>query len=268
MQLSEAFKLISDKVGEALEAQGFQQVKADSAKGNELVSLYVSENVAYSVIYYKDKMHFLLRECPMTDEGPDNDWKTLSTWMFDPSSDEMHEANSIANDFVAEISAPVAQKRVKQTKKSKGKKRDDEGNADPLFLSKRFVTLFPDLKDEIKAEEEGYDPFRGATFARASIVPRVNELVKSGSTAELKKLGNILSAQYVNGDVDTRSIITIVILNSIPEEYDEKINEYLSEDLQVAFKHSKKYRNRTVAPEKEKKKKTSMAQRLDRYNNQ
>ena len=267
MQLNEAFKLISEKVGAALEPMGFKQVKADSAKENELVSLFVSENVAYSVIYYKDKMHTLLRECPMTDEGPDNDWKTLATWMFDPDSDGVNEANSIANDFVEAISAPTAQKRAKQIKKSKGKKKDDEGNADPLFLSKRFVTLFPELKDEIKQEEEGYAPFRGVTFARASIVPKVNNLVKTGSDAELKKLGSILSTQYSNGDFDTRSIITVVILNSLPEESDAVIEPYLSEELQKAFKHSKKYRNKEVKPEKEKKKKATMAQRLDRYNN-
>lgn len=267
MQLNEAFKLISDKVEEALTPLGFQKVKADSVKENELVTLFVSENVAYSVIYYKDKMHTLLRVCPMTDDGPDNDWKTLATWMFDPDSDGQKEANSIANDFVAAISAPTAQKRAKQMKKTKGKKKDDDGNADPLFLSKRFMTLFPELKDEIKEEEEGYNPFRGVTFARASIVPKVNELVKNGSAADLKKLGSILSTQYMNGDVDTRSIITIVILNAIPAEYDEKINEYLSEDLQKAFKHAKKYRGKEVKPEKEKKQKATMAQRLDRYNN-
>lgn len=267
MQLNEAFKLISDKVGEALAPRGFEQVKADSAKENELVSLFVSENVAYSVIYYKDKMHTLLRECPMTDEGPDNDWKTLATWMFDPASDGQKEAASIANDFVDAISAPTAQKRAKATKKSKAKKGDDDGNADPLFLSKRFITLFPELKEEIKAEEEGYHPFRGVTFARASIVPKVNDLIQKGNTVDLKKLGNILSAQYMNGDVDTRSIITVVILNSVPEEKDAVINEYLSEDLQKAFKHAKKYRNKQVQPEKEKKPKQTMAQRLDRYNN-
>ena len=267
MQLNEAFKLISDKVGAALEPMGFQQVNADSAKANELVALFVSENIAYSVIYYKDKMHILLRECPMTDEGPDNDWKTLATWMYDPDSDGQKEANSIANDFVEAISAPVAQKRAKQMKKSKGKKKDDDGNADPLFLSKRFMTLFPELKEEIKKEEDCYNPFRGVTFARASIVPRVNDLIKKGSEADLKKLGSILNTQYTNGDIDTRSIITIVILNSIPEDQDEVIAKYLSEDLQKAFKHAAKYRNKEVKPEKEKKQKPTMAQRLDRYNN-
>ena len=40
MQLNEAFKLISDKVGEALEPRGFQQVKADSANDTTATLTY------------------------------------------------------------------------------------------------------------------------------------------------------------------------------------------------------------------------------------
>ena len=264
MQLNEAFQVISDKVEVALIAQGFKKVKAESSDDNELVALFVTENIAYSIIYYKDRMHTLLRECPMTDDGPDNDWKTLATWMFNPEVDTVKEANSIANDFVDALSAPKAQKRAKQTKKSKGKK-EDEGNADPVFLSKRFVTLFPELKEEIVLEEDSYYPFRGVTFAREHIVPKVNKLIESGNTAEIKKLCSILSAQYANGDADTRSIITIVIINSVPEQYDASLDEYFSEDLKKAAKYARKLRGKVVKPEVEKKKKQTVAQRLDRY---
>ena len=258
--LNEAFAMISEKVEEALKPQGFTKIKITSTDDNELVSVYTSENMAYSVVYYKDKMHTVLRECGMTDDGPDNNWKTLSTWMFDPEHDTMKEASSIANDFCDALSAPSAVKKLKQAKKTK---KGDDGNADPLFLSKRFITLFPDIKDEIKDEQDCYYPFRGVTFARASIVPRVNKLVHEGKAGELKKLGNILSTQYTNGDVDTRSIITIVILNSIPEEDEAKIEEHLSDALKKAFTYAKKYRGKTVKPEKEKKQKKTMAQRLE-----
>lgn len=258
--LDQAFGHISDKVEEALQPQGFTRQKITSGNDNELVSLYTSETMAYSVIYYKDRQHTLLRECAMTDDGPDNNWKTLATWMFDPERDTMKEASSIANDFCDAISAPGAVKKVKQAKKTK---KSDDGNADPVFLSKRFLTLFPDMKDEIRDEQDCYYPFRGVTFAKASIVPRVNKLVKEGRAGELKKLGNILTAQYTNGDADTRSIITIVILNGIPEEDEAKIEEYLGDDLKKAFQFAKKYRNKTVKPEKEKKKKQTIAQRLE-----
>ena len=258
--LNEAFEHISGRVEETLQPQGFTRAKIASANDNELVALFTSENMAYSVIYYKDKQHTLLRECGMTDEGPDNNWKTLATWIFDPEHDTMKEASSIANDFCDAISAPSAVKKLKQAKKTK---KSDDGNADPLFLSKRFVTLFPDIKDEIRNEQDCYYPFRGVTFARASIVPRVNKLVHEGKAGELKKLGNILNAQYVNGDADTRSIITIVILNGIPEADEAKIEEYLIDNLKKAFQYAKKWRNKTAKPEKEKKKKKTIAQRLE-----
>ena len=259
MMLNEAFEHIAGRVEEKLAPQGFTRAKIASSDENELVALFTSENMAYSVIYYKDKQHTLLRECGMTDEGPDNEWKTLATWMFDPEHDTMKEAASIANDFCDAISAPSAVKKLKQAKK----KKSEDGNADPLFLAKRFATLFPDMKDEIRDEQDCYYPFRGVTFARASIVPRVNKLVHEGKAGELKKLGNLLNAQYVNGDIDTRSIITIVILNSIPEEDEAKIEEYLSDNLKKAFQHAKKWRNKTAKPEKEKKKKRTIAQRLE-----
>ena len=258
--LNEAFTHISERVEETLQPQGFQKVKIRSTDDKEMVSLFTSANLAYSVVYFRDDMHMVLRECPMTDDGPNNDWKTLATWIFDPDHDTMKEATSIANDFCDMLNAPVAVKKLKQAKKAK---KGDEGNADPLFLSKRFITLFPDIQEEIRSEEACYYPFRGVTFARANIVPRVNELVKRGNKAELKKLGNILSAQYGNGDMDTRSIITIVILNSIPEADEAKLEEYLDDSLKKAFTFSKKYRGKTVKPEKEKKKKVPVAQRLE-----
>ena len=258
--LNKAFDLISEKVEEALQARGFSRVKIQSTDPNELVSLYTSENLAYSVVYYRDKMFMVLRECPMTDSGPDNDWKNIATWLFDPENDTLKEASSIAGDFCDALTSAAAVKKAKAVKKTK---KGDDGNADPLFLAKRFIPLFPEIQDDIRIELERYGAFRGVAFARKSIVPRVNRLVSGGKHAELKKLGSILSAQYGNGDVDTRSIITVVILNSIPEENDAKIEEYLDEKLKKAFSFSKKYRGKIVKPEKEKKKKKTIAQRLE-----
>lgn len=261
MMLNKAFDAICEKVEEALKEQGFTRVKAASNDANEMVALFVSENLAYSVVYYTDKQHMVMRECPMTEDGPDNDWKTLATWMFDPEVDTMKEANSIGNDFVEAISAPKAIKKVKTAKKTKAKK-DDEGNADPVFLAKRFVTIYPELKDEIKNEEDCYYPFRSVTFFRASVVPKVQDSITRGTDNDIKKLMNLLSAQYNNGDIDTRSIITIVILNSIEEKYDDKMMEYMSDDLKTAFKASRKFRGKEFKPEKPKKQRKTIAQRL------
>lgn len=260
MNINDAFKLISDRVENSLSPMGFKKERVSGGEG-EIVSLFTSEANAYSVVYFTDKQHMVMRHCAMTDEGPDNNWKTLATWMFDPDNDGKREAESIANDFVDNCAGAAGAKRIKATKRKK-KKNDDEGNADPEFLAKRFVTFFPELKDEIKNEEDCYYPFRGVTFTRASIVPKLEGLVRQGSKKDIEKLGQILTTQYENGDADTRSIITIVILNSMPEEKYDELNAVLGDDLKTAWKCALKYKGKTVKPEKPKKKKTSMVERL------
>lgn len=261
MDLKSAFNSISDRVEETLKQQGFEKQKIKSNDENEVVSLFTSENTAYSIIYFKDKKHIVMRSCAMTDDGPDNEWKSLATWMFDPETDTEKEADSIANDFVDNCTSAVAVKRMKAMKK-KNKSREDDGNADPLFLAKRFVTYFPQLKEEIKAEEDCYYPFRGVTFFKASIMPELINYVKTADKQQIAKLCNLLNTQYSNGNLDTRSIITIVILNGMPEDKHDIINENLSDELAKAWKAALKYKGKSVKPEKPKKKKKTMMDRL------
>lgn len=249
--IKKAFGIITDKVNDTLKGQNFKAQKVESQSANELVSLFTSDTVAYSVVYYKDKMLCVLRSCTMTDEGPDNEWKTMATWMFNPETDTEKEADSIGNDFVEAVTSATAVKRAKQTKR---KKSGDDGNADPLFLAKRFMVLFPELKDEIKKEQDTKEVFRGVYFTRNFIVPRVNELLARGVKSEINKLSQILSTQYSNGDMDTRSIITIVILNSVDEKYKEKLEEKMSDELKKAWKFALKMKGKKVKPEKVKKK--------------
>lgn len=261
MLIDKEFQLISDKVKEALAPQEIQQQKVANDNENEKVALFTNDSIAYSVIYYVDKKHMLMRSCAMTEEGPDNDWKTLATWMFDPQTDGMKEAESIANDFAEAVSGAAAIKRIKTTK-AKKKKNADEGNADPIFLAKRFVSLFPELKEEIKEEDEHYYPFRGVTFTRNKIVPKINAYLENASKQQVEKLCQLLNTQYANGDADTRAIITIVILNSVAEKKYKEIEAFLSEDLKKVWSSAKKFKGKKVKPAKPKKKKKTMIQRL------
>lgn len=259
--MDKEFRIVADKVAKALESQNVVEQKVSNDNSDEKVALFTGESIAYSIVYNFDKKLMSMRSCAMTEEGPDNDWKNMATWMFDPETDGNKEAESIAKDFVDAVSSTNAIKRMKTTK-AKKKKGDDEGNADPLFLAKRFVALFPDLKDAIKEENEYYYPFRGVTFTKEQIVPRINEYVLKSNKADLEKLGQLLSAQYSNGDADTRSIITIVILNSIEENRWDDMNQYLSEELQKCWKGARKFKGKKVKPEKPKKKKKTMAERI------
>ncbi len=262
--LNKAFELITSRVEKTLAQQGFSRQKVTSESENELTALYISENIAYNIIYYKDKMHMVLSSCPMTDEGPSNEWKKNATWIFDPQTHNMDDADSIANDFCETLTSAPAIKRIKQQKKVK---KDDEGNADPMFFAKRLVALLPELKAEIKEENENYYPFRGVTFAREKIMPKLDEFLKRATQPEIDKLAGILSAQYRNGNADTRSIITMVILNYIDPQYHEALKKEMSEDLKKSWDAARRFKGKKVKPEKPKKvkkKRDSDAERLER----
>lgn len=255
-----AFDLIVGRVEDELVKSNYQKQKVASEDENELVALFTSENLAYSVVYYKDKMQMVLRSCTMTEEGPDNEWKTLATWLYDEETATQKDAESIANDFVEGVSGAVAIKRAKQVKQKR--KKDDDGTATPKFLAKRFVAFFPELRDEIKNEEDCYFPFRGATFAKEHIADRIKKYIRQASKPELEKLAGVFNLQYNNGDADTRSIITIVLLNALDDEEYKAVSEFFDNDLSVAAKSARKYKGRTVKPEKPKKKNASRASTL------
>ena len=251
-----AFDLIASRVEEELAKTGFTREKVSSSDPNELVALYTSENVAYSVLYTKDKQQMILRTCAMTaDEGPDNDWKTLATWLYDDADATQKDAESIANDFIDGVSGSVAIKRTKQTKSKK--KKGDDGNADPKFLAKRFIAVFPELREEIMDEEDYYYPFRGATFAKEHIAPKLPSYISRATNKDMEKLANILNTQYGNGDTDTRAVITTVLINSLSDADYEKLREYFNDELTIAAKFARKYKGKTVKPEVVKVKKPS-----------
>lgn len=259
--MNKAFDGICVKVEKTLSQQGFARQKVSSDNKDDRIALFINDAVAYSVYYNSDKKHMMLRSCSMTEEGPDNEWKNLATWLFDPDTDKLTDAESIGKDFAAMLEDSTQIKKVQKAKKKK--KSKDEGTADPEFLAKRFVAFFPELKDEITAEANSYYPFRGVAFTRNAILPKLEKYLKTARKTELTKLAQLLNRQYSNGDIDTRSIITIVITNSFSDSDFEKIYEYFDEDLQKASKGARKYIGKTVKPEKPKKKKKSfMAETL------
>lgn len=260
MEYKKAFELIVDRVEAELKKTGYTRQKVAAENDNELAALFTSTNIAYSVIYFKDKQQMVLRSCTMTEDGPDNEWRTLATWLYDDEFADQKDAESIANDFVEGVSGAIAIKRAKQVKQKR--KKDDDGTATPKFLAKRFVTFFPELREEIKNEEDCYFPFRGATFAKEHIVPKIETYIKRASKPELEKLSGVFNLQYGNGDVDTRSIITTVILNGLSNEEFEAIFEYFDEDLKKASRAARKYKGKKVKPEKPKKKNVSKATNL------
>lgn len=259
MNMNEAFEIIAERAGKPLLSKGYTRENVAESE-NGMTALFVGE-AAYSVVYTNSNNRVVLRSCGMEDGSPDNDWKTLATWLFDPDSDGTREAESIGDDFAETISGP---KQSGAAKKQKKRKKDGEANVDPLFLANRMVTYFPVLKDEIAYEKAHYEDFRGVTFAKEKIVPKFAPMVESSSEKKIEKISQGLSALYTQGDLDTKGIITYLLLNSVDddEKFEKLISAFSDNDKKIT-RAARKLRGKKIKPEKEKKSRSYMADTLN-----
>lgn len=254
-----AFDLIAGRTEKVLDQQGFKRQKEvvrDEEHGDTV--LFIGENSAYSITYNKDDGKFELRTTLMIeDEGPDEEnWKAISSWIFNPETDTVRDAESIADDFCNTLDDSKRRAAIRAAKR-KATARDSDNNPGPVFFFKRLVNVIPELREEIAIERESYEDFRAVTFAKASVVPRVNALAKKKGSAPLKKLSELMEEFYNGGDLDVRSIITMVILNGIDADARQNVLDGMSASFQKYYRRCLKYKDKTVRPERIKRKASS-----------
>ena len=119
MEITRAFEIVTRKVEEVLLQKDYKKQEVVQNE-KEITALYTGE-VAYSIVYYTEKMRMVLRTCAMDGDEPDNSWKTVATWLFDPDADTAREAENIGDDFAETIRGPKQTAVQKQKKNHKEK---------------------------------------------------------------------------------------------------------------------------------------------------
>ena len=86
-------------------------------------------------------------------------------------------------------------------------------------------------------ERSKYGTLRPIAFVETYVLPKLSELLLSGESASVQKLADLMNDLYENGDMDVRSIITMVILNGLnPQMVQEKLVPLFTEDMQKGYK--------------------------------
>jgi len=245
-----ALELIAGKLESAL--KGSHTLRWAETEEDGRYALLTGQNAAYGVFYDAEGKRFALKICPLAEGEPDGSWSNLSVWLFDPDSDSERDVESIANDFLETVSGPV--RTIQKTKKRP--KKDDENNVDPVFFINRMVTLFPELKEDL-AEHKFYHPdVLPVYFVREKIAPKILETWNGpgGMASKLSdKVFELINECYKNGDLDTKGLITQVILNSVTEpELQARAEEKVGEDLRKIWVAGRKFRDNPAKPEKPK----------------
>ena len=203
-----AFDLIVEKTGAALTPQGFQR---DKDGENETTALFVGESVAYRGAFFdEEKKQFELRACAMTDDGPDEKWKILSrSGCLSRKSGRSPKRRALPTTLSRPSRAPAA---WLPCRRQSARQRAAKAMRTRCSCYNRLVGIFPDLREEIAEERSWYGMVRGVTFAKEHVLPKIESLLSSGRPEQIKRLCDILGDMYAAGDMDVRSIITIVLL--------------------------------------------------------
>lgn len=246
--VKKSLEIIVTQVQNILIDKGFSRY--DLQKDDKTLATFSDGKNYYSIEFEKENKTVNLLKGPVESNQIMDDAAVVSTWLFDPATDGDDQAMSIARDFVDTLAGPSAPKAMKK-KQNKG---SEENTSSPTFFMNRLATVFPELKDNIQCEKANHESFRFVTFVKENVVPKVQTLLSMPhEKSQIKKLGKTLSDNYNNGDLDVRSLITIVILNSV-EKNESALVPYLSEDLQKAWDAAKRVKGKDIKPEKQQKK--------------
>ena len=253
-----AFELIQDGLYEELQKQGFGEPQHVEDPAGRLV-MFATADVAYGLLYDSKQQRFELRSTTLKEGGKPGNWRSLSLWLFDEKEGTRADAESILNDFLEVVRGPKRVAVVQQKRRGK----DGERSVDPLFFMNRLVNIFPELKDELNQEKIVYGQVRYITFIKAHVLSRCQDLaMKYPNSDPMKKLCALLDDMYKNGDLDTRSIVTIGLLNNLDDSAFQVFQEHVGEDLKKDIKFTRKLKGKNIKPERKKKTKKVVAKPL------
>lgn len=200
------FDYVCDKIYESIKAKGF------SKKSSENQVDFFSDNISYRIKYDVNRGRINLLKS--SEKSGDKSYINISEWMMNEEDFTQKDADMICEDFTETIVG--IEKKIKVQVKSKTS--NDDGNVDTIFMANRMVSMFPELRRELTVERECYDSFRAVNFIRNNVVVKIKSLLEKNDKSKSKKFFKQISDLYNTGNMDVRSIITIVILNSLDEE--------------------------------------------------
>lgn len=247
----QALELITNRLNEVLSGQGFTLTQMGKTDTNR-PTLFFGESSAYAVVYEKKSKKFQMRQTALDGQKQPGEWNNMSEWLFDPAADTLKDAESIANDFCDSVEVVVHKRAAVQKAK---KEKTEEKYVDPAFLMKRFIPIFPEISFAIQAHRKMYGAIIPHAMCREFVCPMMQQLLHDPEAKRRQeRFFEVLSRNYENGDLDTKSLITLGILNSITDARDVELAEgMISDELKTAWKCARKYRNKKVKPEKVKK---------------
>lgn len=236
----EALALIIKGCGENFEANGFTvNVPENAEKGDAPV--FFEEESAYIEIEKNSLVVRLVSHdnlLDITEKNDDGEFKKVASNLFDLDSFDERDIKSLCN----EISDTIDTSYGKKTRKAAANKKapatisktavKNGQSYDANTFASRIAGIYPELKEEYKANFQRYDEFLGEDFFVNHANKYIMETIRNNDVQQMKKLFKILNDIYENGTNDVQDLVVVTILGELDNDKEllERCREYINED--------------------------------------
>ena len=235
MELNQAYKDIEKYLEQINQDLKF---KKDFETENSVA--FSGEKGIYRLVH-DSKTNILSLECAYENNGEQTEFNTISRSLFELDVVDDRDIKSTSNEIVDELERlfkvrkPVNLDKVKMPKSvSRTKAKNGIVSYDIDSLANRFGTLYPEFKDEIKANIVANGEFLPEDFFINHGTPKVLDVIKNGSEAERKKLFKMLNEVFEDGINDVQDVIAVTILGEMKNDKemmavaDKYMTEYMA----------------------------------------
>ncbi|MBQ0083240.1 MAG: hypothetical protein KBS52_00530 [Clostridiales bacterium] len=197
------YKAVISEMKELLDEQSF----------TEQNGIFVNENKAVKVWYDEQSKCFNLSAAPVV-SGDIGEFAVLSNWLFDESQTEK-DAYAVGVDFADTLRINLGIKKVASRGSAQvtlpvAEKGDD---VTVLTLTQKLLAIFPEKKEIYKESVAENGKYLYIEFMSKEFVPEIIKMLdgEGANKKQLKKLFDMFSEVYVEGDGTTADMIVAII---------------------------------------------------------
>ena len=282
LELNNALELIIKGIGYKTTEYGFRpeypdgvfppNLPVEEVNGKSVI-MYRSERGRIRIEYDNGKLALHCAK-ETQDDTPDDDMPRASLSLLDLETFNEKDIKYICQEYNETFEKLFSHKPAHSGKKaptpvSRSQAKSGALAYDANTLGSRFTTVYPELRDEYKANLEAYGEFLAEDFFTKHGNAVVVETIRENDPAKMKKLFKLLNDIYEDGTNDTQSIVAVTILgcslSANPELIDvakEHFSDTMSEPVCEIIKYLQKSKSARLRlenpplykPKKEKKK--------------
>ena len=247
--MADIYPVLNDiykNMGETLADCGFEAVIPDGVEkdalpatesGGRITIDFKGENKAARIEYFNNKITLL--GAKKEGEILASDFSKLSVSLLEAETANEKDARFVANEFGETLVENFGTKTQKPVKNklpqpvSKAAAKSGMVTYDANTLANRFTAIYPELREEYKANCEKYGKFLPEEFFTKHGNAVVHATIKENNPTKMKKLFNLLNDIYEDGSNEVQSIIAVTILGSMENNQDmlAACVDYMSDDM-------------------------------------